>query len=229
MPVLLLAKGDQESRTRLRRAIEARYGIGAPTFDTIKLIMHGKTRIRIGFVNLAARVEATLYFKFPDQVRWEYRLRVLGMTLVNLYEAYDGFEYTHNRRVKGDPALHVSSMRTRILAISAALIAPLNTNEVEVKFIGKCDLHAVHHVLNAEVDLCLNPDGALERVMTHCLNASTGRVEEFSIQMVDGNTLFDDVVFPKRLHVLWNGDNAAELTPVEVEFNTPLPAALFSG
>ena len=35
MPVLLLARGDQDSKSLLRRAIEARYGLGPPAIETL--------------------------------------------------------------------------------------------------------------------------------------------------------------------------------------------------
>ncbi len=48
MPVLLLARGDQESKALLRRAIEARYGLGPPVLETLKLQLKGRARAKVG-------------------------------------------------------------------------------------------------------------------------------------------------------------------------------------
>src|SRR5690349_10616716 len=99
MPVLLLARGDQESRTLLRRALEARYGLGPPAIETLKLQLKGRTRMKIGPVATWVPLEGTAYFKFPFFIRWNFTMRPAGVALSSGEEAFDGevCRKRHNR------------------------------------------------------------------------------------------------------------------------------------
>ena len=90
MPVLLLARGDQESKALLRRAIEARYGLGPPVLETLKLQMKGRVRAKVGPVTTWIPLEVTAYFKFGFSARWDYTARPVGVAVSSGTEAFDG-------------------------------------------------------------------------------------------------------------------------------------------
>ncbi|MCC6805521.1 MAG: hypothetical protein IT319_21755, partial [Anaerolineae bacterium] len=72
MPVLMLARGDQDSKNLLRHAIEARYGLGPPAMDTLKVEMKGRARTKVGPVATWIPVEGAACFRFPHASRWDY-------------------------------------------------------------------------------------------------------------------------------------------------------------
>ena len=89
MPVLLLARGDQDSKMMLRHAIEARYGLGPPAIETLKLQLKGRTRAKIGPVAAWVPLEGTAYFKFPFSIRWNFTMRPGGVALSSGEEAFE--------------------------------------------------------------------------------------------------------------------------------------------
>ncbi len=229
MPVLLLAQGDQASRTLLRNAIEARYGLGPPALETLTLRVTGRQRTQLGPMTLWAPLDATASFKFPLTVRWTYTSRRVGL----LQHSDSGsFVDPVLRRRQGDQvvtddAALTESAHALLWAYCAMLLIPLSEAFVELKLIDDFSFDAVNTEAGVTVRLRLNPDYSLASVSTDCINPASGKVETFTIKLAGELALLDDLILPRELTLLWNDAPAYELTPVSAVSNEPLDDGFF--
>jgi len=231
MPVLLLARGDPDSRTLLRRAIEARYGLGPPAIETLKLQLKGRTRTKIGPLATWVPFEGTAYFKFPFSIRWNFTMRPAGVALSSGEEAFDGAvcRKRHNR----DPitivsdAEQVASALARVWTTSAILLMPLTEHYVELHRTNALNLDATNTDYKVTTRLSLNEDHTLDSTATECLNPSTGKRQNFSIQVSEGQEVIGDLMLPRKISLCWDSQPEFEFTPVAVEINGAFDEALF--
>ncbi len=231
MPVLLLARGDPPSRTLLRRAIEARYGLGAPALETFKLEVKGRARTRIGPVATWVALEGTSYVKFPFLIRWNFSMRPAGVAITNGALAFDG-EIARRRDSKDrvtvvDGAEQTDSMRARLWAVCAALLTPLTEHYVELKTVTERSFEARHVEANIVTWLHLHDDDTLDFTATDCLNPTSGNQEMFTLQLSEGQNMVGDLMMPGKIAVLWGDQTEIEVTPIKAECNIPLDDSLF--
>ncbi len=229
MPVLLLAQGDQASRTLLRNAIEARYGLGPPALETLTIRFKGRQHAHLGPVALWANVEGTASFKFPLTVRWEYAARRAGMTLHSDSGSFDTavLRRRHRDQVVTDDSALIESARALLWAGCAVLLIPLSEAYVELKMTDNLSLDAINAEAGVTAHLRLNHDYSLAAVSTECINPATGKQAAFTIQLADGLTLLNEMILPRELTLLWNDQPEFELTPVSAASNDPLDDGFF--
>lgn len=230
MPVLLLAHGDPESKTLLRHAIEARYGLGPPAIETLRIELKGRTRARVGPVNTRMSLEGIAYFKFPLAVRWDYTIRPVGVALTSKTEAFDGdtCRRRESRTVTTvDDAEHVASVRARLWAICALLLTPLAEHFVELKTAGERALDAIHTETGITSHLQLNEDHTLDFTSTECLNPATGKRQTFSLRMSEGQAVVGEMMMPRKVGTFWDDQPDMELSAVAVENNPAVDDGLF--
>jgi hypothetical protein len=231
MPVLLLAHGDQDSKTMLRRAIEARYGLGPPAIETLRLELKGRTRTKLGPVATWMPLEGIAYFKFPLSVRWDFTIRPVGVALNSGVEAFDGV--TCRKRPNREPiaiiddADHVASVRARLWAISAVLLMPLAEHFVELRGTGERALDAIHTEAGITAHLQLNEDHTLDYAATDCLNPSSGEMQTYTLHQADGQAIVGDLMLPRKVATFWDDQPEMELSPVTVESNPTLDEGFF--
>ena len=75
--------------------------------------------------------------------------------------------------------------------------------------------------------LCLNEDHTLDSTATECLNPATGKRQNFSIQLSEGQEVVGDLMLPRKISVCWDSQPEFELAPVGVEINAAYSEALF--
>jgi hypothetical protein len=136
MPVLLLARGDKEGKELLRRALEARYGVGAPAIDTLKIEFKGRKRARLGPVATWVPMDGTLTYNAPLCARIDYTARPAGLPLISQADAFDGTIY---RKRRGREVVEVvtqsdqaQSVQKRLWTAAALLLTPLVEHFVEL-------------------------------------------------------------------------------------------------
>lgn len=231
MPVLLLARGDQDSKMMLRHAIEARYGLGPPAIETLKLQLKGRARAKIGPVAAWVPIEGTAYFKFPSSIRWNFTMRPAGVSLSSGEEAFDGkvCRKRHNREAISEvsTAEQVASAQARVWTASAILLMPLTEYYVELSTAGERNLNATNTELRVTTRLSLNEDHTLDSTASECLNPATGKRQTFSIQLSEGQEVVGDLMLPRKISVCWDRQPEFELAPVGVEINAAYNEALF--
>ncbi|MEP7293533.1 MAG: hypothetical protein ABI835_17235 [Chloroflexota bacterium] len=231
MPVLLLARGDQESKALLRRAIEARYGLGPPVLETLKLQFKGRARTKLGPVTAWVPLEVRAYFKFGFSVRWDFVARPVGVALSSGSEAFDGTvwrrRHSHDPVVSDDDAQQVASMRARLWIINALLLTPLGDHFVELKATGERSFEATHREMRLTARLRLNADDTLEVAEIECLNPATDKIQTYAIRPSDGQTLVGSLILPRKISFAWDHQTEVELTPTQAESNLPLNDSLF--
>ena len=231
MPVLLLARGDQESKSLLRHAIEARYGLGPPAIETLMVQLKGRTRAKIGPVAAWVPVEATAYLKFPFSMRWNFTMRPAGVSLSSSEAAFDGavcrMRHNHEPMTVVSDAQQVESSKARVWTAGAILLMPLAEHYVELSMGTERQLDATNTETRTTTRLTLHEDHTLDSTTTECFNPATGKRQNFSIQLSEGQEVVGDLMLPRKISVCWDNQPEYELTPVAVEINGAYNDALF--
>ena len=231
MPVLLLARGDQESKALLRRAIEARYGLGPPALETLKLQLKGRVRTKVGPITTWIPLEITAYFKFAFAVRWDYNAHPVGIPLSSGAEAFDGETYrkrhSHDSISLLNTADEIASIRARLWAMSALLLTPLGEHFVELKAVGDRCLDATHRDMGLIARLQLKPDDMLDFVETRCLNPTTGSMQTFSVYALNGQQMVGDLILPRRMGIAWDKQPEVEFTATAAQTNPAMDESVF--
>lgn len=231
MPVLLLARGDQDSKNLLRHAIEARYGLGPPAIETLRLDLKGRTRAKLGPVTTWMPIEGIAYFKFPLSVRWDFTVRPVGVALSSSTEAFDGA--TCRKQQKGaevtvnEDADSVASAQSRLWAICALLLTPLAEHFVELQATGERTLDAVHTEAGIRARLHLNEDFTLDHAATDCLNPNSGAKQTYTLRLTEGQAIVGDLMLPRKVATFWDDQPEMELSPVAIESNPAVDDGLF--
>jgi len=231
MPVLLLARGDQESRLLLRRAIEARYGLGPPAIESLKLDLKGRTRTKFGPVTTWVPLEGIAYCKFPFSIRWNFTTRPAGVALNSSTEAFDGSACRKRRNrdqvtVVNDPE-QIKSAQERLWTLSAIFLMPLAEHFVELQAEGEFSLRALHTEIGVSTHLSLHDDHTLDYTATECLNPANGKSQNFTVRLSDGQAVVDGLMLPRKLTLSWDNEAEMELTPVAVETNPTVDDGVF--
>lgn len=231
MPVLLLARGDQESKTLLRRAIEARYGLGPPAIETLKIELKGRTRTKVGPVGTWMSLEGIAYFKFPHSVRWDFTVRPVGVALNSGVEAFDGAacrkRHSRDQVTLVDDAERVASAQARLWAVCAVLLMPLAEHFVELRTAGERSLDAVHTETGITTHIQLNADHTLDYTSADCVNPTSGKKQTYMLRMSEGQAVVDDLMLPRKVAAFWDDQPEMELSPVAVENNPTVDDGLF--
>lgn len=231
MPVLLMSRGDQESKALLRRAIEARYGFGAPVLESLKLQLKGRARTKVGPVTTWVPLEVSAYFKFGFAARWDYTARPAGIAVNSGAETFDG---TICRRQQGSEPVVVidnpeqaASMRARLWALGATLLTPLSEHFVELKLIDERTFSATNRESDVTTRLHLGDNDTLEYSETTCLNPATDNMETYRVWLSDGQRMIGDLMLPSKLGISWENQPEVELTPTGAKSNLPVTDSIF--
>jgi len=231
MPVLLLARGDQVSRSMLKQAIEARYGHSAPMIETTKIDLKGRSRVKLPFTTTWMPVEATVYVKFPSAIRWDFTMRPVGLPVSNMSEAFDGSALRRTRvlrssEVNTDTGL-LHSLRARLWSMAVMLLTPLPDPSVEVRMLGETTLVVENTQTDIRVNLQLNADKTVHQIGTVCFNPLTEKEQIYTLRATHGQELIGDIMFPRQIEVLWDDEVESELNPVSIETNLSLDDSFF--
>lgn len=232
MPVLLLARGDKEGRELLRKALQARYGLGAPAIETLILHLDGRARTRVGPLTTWTSTSTTAYFAFPGSARWDTTFRAIGVTLQSSAHAYDGSTYRHrNGRdpvVTAENPAHAQSARRWLATAAAMLLTPLAEQFIELKATGERSFDATNLDTGDTLSVSLHEDYTVDTISSRCLNPSQGHAEQLlTFKALDGLTSISDLMLPAKVAIQWGGDTKYEVTPVAVKINPSIDAAIF--
>jgi hypothetical protein len=230
MPVLLLARGDQESKMLLRHAIEARYGISPLAIETLKLEVKGRTRIKVGPVATWIPLDGIAYFKFPFSVRWNFTTHPVGVLRGGGEEAFDGA--TCRKRQGQDvttikDTAPIKGAHARLWTICALLLMPLSEHFVELRATGEHSLDATHVEHGITTHLQLNDDHTLETASTDCVNPATKKVQAYALRLSEGQKEIGGMMLPGKITVCWDEQPEMEVSPVSVEVNPAVDEGLF--
>jgi hypothetical protein len=231
MPVLLLARGDKEGKELLRRALEARYGVGAPAIDTLRIEFKGRKRARIGPVATWVPVEGTLSYNAPLCGRIDYTARPVGLPLITQTDAFDGTIY---RKRRGRDEVEVvtqseqaQSIQRRLWVAAAVLLTPLVEQFVELHATGERSFTATNIDTDDSAHVYLNDDFTIAYATTQCYNAAEDAVQEFTYRLFDGQSQVNDLMLPRRIAAHWEEAPEFEMTPASVEINPTFEPELF--
>jgi hypothetical protein len=231
MPVLLLARGDKEGKELLRRALEARYGIGAPAIDTLQIEFKGRKRAKIGPVATWMPLEGTITYNAPLCGRIDYTARPVGLPLVAHTDAFDGAIYRRRRGRDSfevvTQAEHAQSAQRRVWAAASLLLTPLVEHFVELRATGERCFTATNVETDDTVEVCLNADFTLDSVTTDCYNPTDEEIQPFTLKLVDGQAALNSLMLPRKITAQWGESLELEITPASVEINPAFDPNLF--
>lgn len=231
MPVLLLARGDTQSRDLLKRAIEARYGLRPPVIETMELSFKGRARVKLGPMTTWVALETETWFRLPEAMRWDFVVKPVGVPIQRGIESYDGDTF---RRVRGGKMTHlddkplIESAQRRLWAIAALLLTPLGDSFVQLERADDYTITATNTNLGAAVQVHLQDDYRLREVSVPCLNPDTNQQSVFRL-VTEGETVsFDELLFPQRIKAFWEDTPWFEAEPTIARHNTDIDEATFT-
>jgi hypothetical protein len=233
MPVLLLARGDKEGRDLLRKALEARYGLSVPAIETLRVDFDGRVRTKLGPISAWMPFKTTIYFRFPDEARWDLNVRMMGILLRSRTNTYDGTVYRkrrHSDEIKAisDPKT-VRAARLRIMTAGGMLLTPLAQEFIKLKAIGERRFEATNTETHDTISVSLHEDFTVDTVSTNCPNPYQGYEEQhFAYQALEGLTTINDMMLPRKILRLWNNVVEHEIVPKVVETNPTLDHSIFT-
>ncbi|NDJ61769.1 MAG: hypothetical protein GYB67_11630 [Chloroflexi bacterium] len=232
MPFLLLASGDDESKELLRRALEARYGIGAPAIDTLKIEFKGRRRTKLGPIMTWVPIDGYIYFNAPMAARWDHTMRPVGLPLNTVIDAFDGTIYRKRRGGRDDIEVVtdsevIQSIQRCLWAASALLLTPLVEQHIELRSLDERSFSATNTETDDTAHVTLNADHTVQSIMVEAYNAAEDEEQKFTLQAENGQTQIGDLMVPAKLVALWDDVPEIEVEAVAIEVNPELDEDLF--
>jgi hypothetical protein len=165
-------------------------------------------------------------------VRWDYRVRSIGLEIQRGTDAFDGSVY---RRLRGNSAPErienedtAASLRRRLWAIAALLLTPLGEAFVKLSTVGEASLEAASTEIGGVVMMQFRADHSVESVAVDCLNPDNDRQQRFTLRVSEEQGLVNDFMLPHTISAFWDSDPYFEMQPVRVETNPQIEKAVFS-
>lgn len=231
MPVLLLAYGDTEAKTKLRKAIESRYGMRPVMLDTLQMNLKGRARAKVGPVVTWVPFEGKAAFHFPGMMRWETTLKPLGLPAQQQIEVFSTNAYYRKRGGKTiayQDDQRVRQLRQRLWALAAGLLTPLSDMAVQLIDEPNMCFSALHTQNQDRVRLCLRPDYTIDSIETNSLNPDTGTEQLYRLSLSPQIIEVDDLMVPAKLQTYWDDSLTFEIEPVGITYNNDFAENLFT-
>lgn len=231
MPVLLLCRGDKEGKELLRKAIKARYGLGAPAFEAIAVALKGRKRVKIGPMHTWLPMEATLSLQFPFVARWDFNLKGVGLKVNAGSRAFDGSRYRVRARGSAETPpqeVLVRSARLRLWATAALLLTPLGEANIEINAAGERAFTARHLETGDQLIVSLRENFSVERITTRISNPEAGSKEQtFTLFVHEGNQEISGLILPAQVSAMWDDIPEYELSPCAVDLQPTFGEGFF--
>lgn len=231
MPVLLLSYGDPQAKDILRRAIEARYGARPPVLDSLKLFFKGRTRVKVGPVRTWVPVEVEAYFDFPKAMRWDFKVKPLGLAVQKGVESFDGTVYRSLRGgqsptiIDDEDQLH--SLQRRLWAVASILLTPLSNPYVKLELKETNAITAINTQLDDPADLFMRENSTLDYVQVPSIDPD-GKNRNFILRLSEEQQTINELIIPKQIKAFWDDDAYFEIEPTQAESNPDLPETIFT-
>lgn len=232
MPVLLLCQGDTEAKLRLRRAIEARYGINPPAIEKISISFKGRAHTKIGPIKTWIPVEAKASFVFPTHLRWEFAVKPMNLPVQKGIETYDGKIYRNQRAIGANresvQTSLISSARGRLWQMAAILLTPMSDYYIKVSSCGADCIIAENTKLNDAVHIYLRQNDTMDYAAVKCFNPDTEREQKLYLKLSEELISVNGLIMPAHVTAYWDNEPYFEMQPTEVDTNPSLPESDFT-
>lgn len=231
MPVLLLSYGDPQAKDILRRAIEARYGMRPPVLDRLKLTFKGRTRVKVGPVKTWVPVEVEAYFDFPKAMRWDFKVKPLGVAVQKGIESFDGTAFRSLRGGQSptiiDDEDQINALQRRLWAVASILLTPLSNPFVKLELKSNNCITAINTKLDDPADLIMRENNTLDYVQVPSIDPD-GKNRNFILRLSEEQQTLNDLIIPKQIKAFWDDDAYFEIEPIEAESNPDIPESVFT-
>lgn len=232
MPVLLLCQGDAEAKARLRRAIEARYGINPPAIEKISIAFKGRAHAKLGPIKTWIPVEAKASFVFPTHLRWEFALKPMNLPVQKGIETYDGKTYRNQKAIgtnkESVKTSFISSARGRLWQMAAILLTPMSDYYIKMSSCGKDCIIAENTKLNDTVHIYLRENDTIDYAAVKCFNPESEREQKLFLKLSPELTTINGLIMPTQVSAFWDDEPYFELQATEVDTNPNLPEEAFT-
>jgi hypothetical protein len=232
MPVLLLCQGDAEAKNRLRRAIEARYGINPPAIEKISMSFRGRAHTKIGPVKTWIPVEAKASFVFPTHLRWEFAVKPMNLPVQKGIETYDGKMYRSQKAIGANKESvktdFISSARGRLWQMAAILHTPMSDYYIKVSSCGSDCIIAENTKLNDAVHIYLRQNDTMDYAAVRCFNPEKEREQKLFLRLSEEIRNVNGMMMPSQVSAFWDDEPYFEMEPIHVDTNPKLPDDTFT-
>lgn len=232
MPVLLLARGDSESRELLKKSIIARYGTRPPVIESLQMGFNGRIHTKVGPIKAWVPLELSASFLFPDAMRWDFVAKPIGVAVMRGVDSYDG-AVMRTLRGNGKPTVIedsalIVSLQKRLWAVAALLLTPLGDHFVELKQLSDLSFSATNTQINASVTLNLRENHQIDEVSVLCLNPDTHQEQRFKLRISDELVTHGELLLPKQITAYWDDVAWFEVEPTAAQDNPDFAKDVFT-
>lgn len=232
MPVLLLCQGEAEAKKRLRRAIEARYGINPPAIEKISMSFKGRAHAKLGPIKTWIPVEAKASFVFPSHLRWEFSLKPLNLPMQKGIETYDGKMYRNQKAIGANKesvkTTYMASARGRLWQMAAILLTPMSDFYIKISSCGEDCIIAENTKLNDSVHIYLRPNDTIDYAVAKCFNPDAEREQKLYLKLSEELVNVDGLMLPTQVSAFWDDEPYFEMQPIAINTNPDLPEECFT-
>ncbi len=228
MSTLLLTQGDPDALNLLRRAIAARYFVSPPALESLRVDYSGRGHITLGRVRSWVPLEATLYFHFPDAMRWNYAVRPLGVPLRRGTGSFvNGVFYSEQQPTPVSRSTMLEHLRLSIWAMGALMLTPLSESTIHLQSQTSRSF-IIHNTQNGDqFEVLLYDDYMIRAIRFSSPMIPDEARQQISILPSRDQTVLDGLTVPRKVEVL-RGDNLLyEADVVNAAANPRLPSAFF--
>lgn len=233
MAFLMLAQGDPIGKDLLKKLVDARFGSSPPGMDTLRVTFKGRSRARIGPLPLWARVNAVATYEFPRKMKWEFKVRVLGLLRSSYTTSFDGeavYEVDRLKVKKLTDEMNVRSAWQRAWSETVFFISPLIADhEVRVESVGSRGFRVLAPGSpDIAAHVRLNDDNRIGDIEIERVDPADGQSKVQRIRPLGELKHIDGLNLPETIQRFWDNEMFMELSPVKVELNPQLEASEFT-
>lgn len=229
MAILLLCRGDEQSKAILRQAIEAHYGKSPIAFESVRLMLKGRSKQTVGKFNIWLPLELETTFTFPIQFRQDYSIKFWQIPILNESESFDGTTYFYKKHKSRaviiqslpDPYIHI--VRQRVSTFAAILLLPLSEPDIELTFNHDHSITAHSPNTATATTLTFYENYQLKQAIT----TSTYHSALFRLDLSKETEVISNIKTFKRIDLWWDNELKYELFATYIEFIDRLEEGIF--
>jgi hypothetical protein len=223
MSILLLTQGDQRAKDLLKRAIMARYHTSPLALEALRIDYRGRGNIKIGPVQSWIPLEARLYFRFPDAMRWDYSVRPLGLPLQRGTGSYFNehfYSQHHPKPITSNTILE--HLRLCIWAMGAVMLTPLSDMSIRVETLSSLSFTVINSVTRDRFEVMLDRDYMVQAIRFSSFNVEEERRQVITVRPSVEMLLLDGLPIPSHVEVFRNDNLLYKADVVNVVSNPQL-------
>lgn len=218
MSILLLSQGDEAAKNLLRNVIAAHYGERPTAFESVHMKTKGYVFQSIGKFNIKLSIDVDIRFQIPTQMRIDFQIRFLNISLYKRSTSFDGktyYEKSQNQPIKKTTTSDtLATTQQQLWSYATMLLMPLNETHVELHYDNEVCLQAYNTQTGLSSTMHLYDDSQLQQIIVQ----SEGQQPTLQLNMSHETFNHNGIKAFKQIDVYIGEKCRANLYPAEIHF-----------